>query len=561
MWDLSCPDWQDRVRDVRSLIPDLPLVKDEASQGLAFFDELQLADVPGAPRLADAAGQWFRDLVRAVFGSWDPAAATRYIRDIFLLAPKASAKTSYSAGLLLAVLLMNRRPNAEAVFVAPTQAISDLAYDQAAGMIELSAPLKKRFRTIDHTKTILDRITKTEANVKTFDVNVLTGSALIFALLDELHLLGRSAHTPKVLRQIRGGLDKTPEGLLLITTTQSDDAPAGAFADELAQARQIRDGVFRGAPMRSMLPVLYEFPPEIAADQARWEDPANWRMVMPNFGRTQHLRDLVPSWESERAKGEHATRIWASQHLNIQIGIGMRGNRWAGAEYWERRVDQSLTFESVLERSEVAIVGIDGGGLDDLFGLAVLGRDRETKHWLAWCHAWCHDGVLERRKSIAAVLRDFAGADELTIVDDELADLSAIVAHVADIKDRGLLAEVAVDPAGLGELVDALAQIDVTEENGLLVGVGQGYRMMNAIKTAERRLVNGTLWHAGSRLMAWCVGNVKIEPTATAIRATKQNAGDAKIDPWCALMNACDRMSLAPDSLRSVYEERGILVL
>jgi phage terminase large subunit-like protein len=136
-----------------------------------------------------------------------------------------------------------------------------------------------------------------------------------------------------------------------------------------------------------------------------------------------------------------------------------------------------------------------------------------------------------------------------------LADLSAIIAHIEAIKDRGLLAEVGVDPAGLGELVDALDAIGVTEDNGLLVGVGQGYRMMNAIKTAERRLKNGTLLHGVSKLMDWCVGNVKIEPTATAIRATKQNAGDAKIDPWAALMNAVDRMSLNPGAggIKTIY--------
>src|SRR3546814_20561363 len=55
------------------------------------------------------------------------------------------------------------------------------------------------------------------------------------------------------------------------------------------------------------------------------------------------------------------------------------------------------------------------------------------------------------------------------------------------------------------------------------------YSMMTAIKTAERRLAKGTLLHAGGQLMAWTVGNLKIEPTATAIRATKANAGDAKI--------------------------------
>jgi phage terminase large subunit-like protein len=48
--------------------------------------------------------------------------------------------------------------------------------------------------------------------------------------------------------------------------------------------------------------------------------------------------------------------------------------------------------------------------------------------------------------------------------------------------------------------------------------------------------------------MDWCVGNLKIEPTATAIRATKQNAGDAKIDPVMALFDAVTFMSLNPQA-------------
>ena len=212
-------------------------------------------------------------------------------------------------------------------------------------------------------------------------------------------------------------------------------------------------------------------------------------------------------------------------------------------------------MDAVLVRSEVVVVGIDGGGLDDLFGLCVLGRDRASRDWLGWHHAWCHRGVLERRKSIASKLRDFERDGDLTIVGDELADISAIVEVIGDVKARGLLASVAVDPAGLGELIEALAEIDVTQEAGLLIGAPQGYAMMNAIKTAERKLANGTLRHDGSALMDWCVGNIKIEPTATAIRATKQSAGDAKIDPAMALFDAVTVMSRNPEARGlSVFE-------
>jgi phage terminase large subunit-like protein len=61
--------------------------------------------------------------------------------------------------------------------------------------------------------------------------------------------------------------------------------------------------------------------------------------------------------------------------------------------------------------------------------------------------------------------------------------------------------------------------------------------MMNAIKTAS------ACWPTArcgtqSDLMRWAVGNVKIEHLATSVRPTKANAGDAKIDPVCALWDA-----------------------
>lgn len=281
---------------------------------------------------------------------------------------------------------------------------------------------------------------------------------------------------------------------------------------------------------------------------------------------------LLDKYREAQAGGPASLAGFAAKHLNVEIGMALRANRWPGAEFWARRADPLLAsfsdspragLQVILERCEVVVVGIDGGGLDDLFGLCVLGRDRATRDWFAWTHGWCHAGVLERRKAIASRLRDFEAVGELTIVGDELADISAIVEVVAEVKDAGLLGGVGVDPAGLGELIEAFAEIGVTQEAGLLIGVPQGYGLMTGIKTAERKLANGTLRHSGSVLAGWCVANLKIEPTATAIRATKQNAGDAKIDVAMALFNAVVLMARNPEPLNptSAYEGRGLLVI
>ncbi len=524
------------------LVPDLPLYREEGEIAVQFFDRLRLHNVPGNPLLRDACPDWFRDIVRALFGSRDPETNIRHIREVFALAPKGSSKTTYGAALMVVALLMNTRPRAEYLLVGPTQATAERAFEAAKGMIALDPVLARRFKPRDHRKDIRDLVNGAKLRIATFDLKILTGAMPVAVLVDELHEIAKNANAAKVLVQIRGGINKNTEGFLAFITTQSDGVPVGAFKAELHMARDIRDGRVTGRT----LPALYEFPEDIARDEAKWSDPANWPMVNPNLGRSVHINDLTEGYQAAHRKGLADKRVWASQHLNIEIGIGLRTDMWPGAEFWSRGEDTDITLETILERCEVIVPGVDGGGLDDLFGLCVLGRDRETKNWLGWAHAWCHTSVLERRQSIASVLRDFENAGELTIVDDELDDVSSIVGIIQSIKAKSLLAAVAVDPAGLGEFADALGQIDVTLENKTLVGAPQGWAMMNAIKTAERKLTNGTLKMAPSALMRWCVGNLKIEPTATGIRATKQNAGDAKIDPVMALFDAVTVMSMNP---------------
>jgi phage terminase large subunit-like protein len=132
-------------------------------------------------------------------------------------------------------------------------------------------------------------------------------------------------------------------------------------------------------------------PDEIAHDRSdppAWQDPKNWWMVTPNRDRSVSIPRLEEDWEKAKLKGQGEIVRWASQHLNIEIGLALRSDRWAGADYWEQAADKSLTLDEVLARSEVVVIGVDGGGLDDLLGLAVLGRAEKTRQWMLWSKAW-----------------------------------------------------------------------------------------------------------------------------------------------------------------------------
>jgi phage terminase large subunit-like protein len=334
----------------------------------------------------------------------------------------------------------------------------------------------------------------------------------------------------------------------LITTTQSDEIPTGAFRDELKISRRIRDGEYQGKIIRPTLPVLYEFPRDIAGDPERWGDKANWPMVMPNLGKSVHLESLYADWQGERDKGEQAIKIWASQHLNIEIGIGINNDGWRGADYWESATDESLSLEAILERSDVITVGIDGGGLDDLLGLAVIGRDKTTREWLAWTHAWANPKVLELRKDIASQLTDFHQEGTLSICDVP-SDLDELAAILARLVASGLMPQknaIGIDPNNAAAIIDALFAVGVTD--GMLRRLLQGPALAPALYGLERKLSDGTFWHGGQLLMAWVLGNAKVEQRGNALMVTKQISGRAKIDPLIALFEAAIMMSWNPSA-------------
>jgi phage terminase large subunit-like protein len=497
--------------------------------------------------------------VRALFGSYDETNKTRHLREIFALVPKKNSKTSYGAALMLTALVMNKRPRAEFLLIGPTQAIADLAFTQAIGMVQAEfddEKVRKSFWIREHLKEIRYRPSGARLKIKTFAANVLTGTKPAGILIDELHVISALPDAAGLIGQLRGGLLSQPESFMVFISTQSEKPPAGVFRAELMKARAIRDGKVTA----DMLPVLYEFPDDIAL-AGEWRNPKYWHMVNPNFNRSITIERLIEDFEGAKAAGDQEVRRWASQHLNIEIGLALRSDRWVGADFWEECADRTLTLDTLIERSEVLVSGIDGGGLDDLLGVGVMGREKGTGRWLLWSHCWAYEIALERRKSEAARLRDFVRDGDLTIVNQLGDDVEQIGDLVERLMKTKKLAEhaVGVDPHGIGQIVEELEQRGLKPER--IAGVPQGWQLNGPIKTAERKLAQKALVHNGGKMMSWCMSNAKIEIRGSAVSINKAVSGRAKIDPVIAMLNAAALMSKNPTSNASVYETRDRLII
>lgn len=559
-WTTACPDWERRIVAGESLIPCQPLFPGEAADAMGVFDELRMVDVAGSPTFGEVCRPWVRDFVSSVFGAYDPDAGRRLISEFFLLISKKNGKSTLAAGIMMTALLRNWRQSGEFLILAPTIEVAANAFAPCRDMVKADDELGSLLLVQEHIRTITHRTTGATLKVVAADSATVSGKKAIGVLVDELWEFGKQPKASQMLIEATGGKAARPEGFTIFLSTHSDDPPAGVFKEKLKFARDIRIGEVQ-AP--HFMPVLYEFPEAMRKSGAD-RDLANAYITNPNLGASVDPTFLQQKMQEAQHEGESAMRVFMAKHLNVEIGLALMSDRWAGADFWEAAAIDRFTLDDLMARCEVAVVGIDGGGLDDLLGLTVIGREPEKRRWLWWSHAWAHEIALERRKDIASRLRDFEKAGDLTIVKRPGDDVQAVADIVCRLDAAGLLPEenaIGVDAAGIGDIVDELT----TDERGIkierILSVSQGWKLNGAIKSTERKLAGGEIAHAGSAMMAWCVGNAKIEDRGNAILITKQASGKAKIDPLMAGFNAVTLMAMNPESTCSIYDSRGVIVI
>lgn len=561
-WSTSCLDWERRILAGESLIPNPPLFPEEATRALSVFKELRLVDVLGRPTLGEAGRKWLFDFVGSIFGSYNSVEGRRLISDFFLLISKKNSKSTGAAGIMLTALILNWRESAEYTILAPTVEIANNSFFPARDMVKADEELSDLMHVQDHLRQITHRGTGATLKVVAADSETVGGKKATGILVDELWLFGKRPNAENMLREACGGLASRPEGFVIYLSTQSDEAPTGVFKQKLDYARGVRDVRIDD---NHFLPVIYEFPKHIL-DEKKHLDPKYFYVTNPNLGASVDEQFILRQFKIAEESGVESMQGFLAKHLNVEMGLSLKSQRWAGADFWDAAAGK-VTLDIILQRCEVIEIGGDGGGLDDLLGLTIIGLDAETRKWLWWSKAWCHSIALERRKSEAPKYVDFKHDGDLVIVDEIGQDVKQFGDIVRKCESSGLLDRIGVDPAGIGAIVD---ELEGGNENGELkidhdriVGISQGWRLNSAIKTTERKVAAKEILHDGSRMMQWCVGNARVEPKGNAILITKQASGTGKIDPLMAGFNAVALMAMNPEAkcIKSAYETPGAEIM
>ncbi len=516
-----------------------PLYPESADEAARLFAKLRIPDMPGQPTMGDVCQPWVFDFVKSVFGGYDPATGKQAIREYMLLIPKKNSKSTIAAGIMLVAAILNERQNDELLLLSATREVANTTFSIAAGMVRADDDLTAVFWVRDNLKTIQHRVNHNALKIVSLDANSVAGKRASFILVDELWLLGGIAKAESSMQEATGGQASRPEGWTLYLSTQSDEPPRGVFRDKLQYARQVQSGDIEDP---GFLPVLYELP-----DGFDFENNIEraFELTNPNLDVSVSREWLMKEYRKVRDKKDGALQRFLSKHLNVEIGLALRSDRWAGADYWQDS-ETALTLGELIDRSEVIDVGIDGGGLDDLLGLYVMGREQGTGRKLGYGYAWVADKVKHTREHMWPTIQDFAKAGEMTIVQTVGEDIDELADLVLKVYQSGKLDKIGVDPVGLGSILETIQARGVPE--AAIIGVSQGWKLGAAIVTAERWLADGSFTPAAQGLMRWCVSNAMVEPRANSILITKQASGRGRIDPLMAMFDAVALMCQNPEA-------------
>ena len=576
----AVPGWERKLKAGKSILPDpkrLPFWSQAAGDaGWSLFSDFRLTDVAGAPKVGPISPPWLQGLVKYWLGAQDPATGARSVQEMLLLTSKKSTKTSSMALLTLAQFVSTRKPNSQAIIIAPTLNVADMAFRLIQGAIESTPGLKECYKILEANKEVKDVRPgwNTQLKVAAADLGVLVGTKAEFIMLDEIHVLAAKNGAQYLMEHVRGARAAQPSASCIICTTHPHEPQPGLWEEMLGAYRNIRDN----ESQTRRLFVSYEFPESFYAKK-KYLDPKHWHMVNPSIGYSTTLEDMVDDHKAAVEEGPASAASFANQRLNVDPAQIQTPNNWSGAESWDNSLHEDPTLgdptirglDALLRYSEAVVVGIDGGGLYDFLSLYVIGREPNRERWLGWGHSWLHEGVRERRPAFWDVAQRFVALGEVSVVDYSktapwskrsinLHEMSQLVSYIhasGRMLEKGA---VGIDPGGLPVLADSLH--DPTMAMPLpahkVMRIPQGTALAPTIEGLGQRVLQGNFVHGGQRIMSWAVQNVECVPTANSFKVQKEGLSEKKkIDPFIAMACAARLLEVSPASIVGINIKRA----
>lgn len=480
---------------------------------------------------------WQVAIIANLFGWKRKSDGVRRYQEAFVFIPRKNGKSALAAGIILYVLYCDGEPGAELYSAAADAAQARMVFDQAKGMVLKSPALLKYCTVFKHS--IEFKPTLSHYKPITSDADTKHGFNAHCVVCDELHAM-RTRDLVDVL-QTSTGARRQP--LVVHTTTSDYDRPT-ICNEKYDYACKVRDKIFTDKLAQRFLPVIYE-----ATRDDNWMDPTVWEKANPNLGVSKK-REYMET-ENLRAR---ATPSYENTHKRLDLNIRTeQATRWLRMTDWD-----ACGGEIDLERlkGRPCYGGLDLSSTIDLTSLVFLfPEDKNTVLAFFWCPAdRIQDRVERDRVPYDAWVRD----GFITATPGNVVDYAFIRQTMLELAEQYDIREIGYDPYNARQFC-----VELLNDHGLpMFEFRQGYLSMNdPCKHLERLVISHELRHGGHPILRWNASNVVVTMDPNQNIKINKAKSTEKVDGMVSLAMTVGCALVRPSKKKSVYEERGALIL
>lgn len=482
---------------------------------------------------------WQKFIIGCIYG-WKRKDGYRRFRNAYIEVARKNGKSTVIAPLGLYGL--GEEDGAECYSAATKRDQAKIVFEASKQMIKTcsSPQLKSLVQVFKSNISIVEKGSKYEPLSR--DSKTMDGFNTSLALIDELH-----AHES---REVYDVLDTSTSAriqpLMISITTAGYDRHSICW-EHHQYSLKVLDGTYDDEAANSWFAYI------ASIDEGDdWRDESVWIKANPNLGVSVKLDDL-------RLKAMKAQDLPAAQnafrqkHCNEWVE---QSERWIDMHLWDKgagNIDQETL------KGRRCYAGLDLARVSDLTALALLfPPDCEKDKWKLLMRFWCpEDDIIERSRKDKVPYIQWRDEEYIIATPGNTTDFNWIEQQIIKLHGEYNIREVSYDRMFAGEIVNNL-----TDEGVKMVPYGQGYLSMSPPTAELERMLKGEIInHGGHPILRWNASNIVIKRDPAGNMKPDKEKAIEKIDGIVALLNALGRAMVCEGTGKSVYEERGIIVL
>jgi phage terminase large subunit-like protein len=284
-------------------------------------------------------------------------------------------------------------------------------------------------------------------------------------------------------------------------------------------------------------------------------DEEVWKKANPSLG-------VSISYAAIRKEAVLARNSAAAEKLfrwlRLNQWVSLKKLSWLDITLWDSTVGKWTLADLVGKK---CYLGLDLASTVDLTGMALLFPPQdELDEWFFVLEGWVPEDNMKLRVSRDHVPYDRWVAEKyLHVTSGNTCDYDFIRARIEMVNQQFDVAYLCCDPWNSRTLTQQIGKanpgLEIIEVPQTIAGVSPG------MKEIERLLKSGMMSHEKNPLGRWCFGNMSIATDGNENIKPMKNKAKDRIDPICALINAANVAVKFENTVKTLYEKRGMRIL